>query len=330
VLLTLASVVCVRFVRATYERASDMPGVSFTGEPLPLPPEGARVAEVLEARVRFLCDEIGPRSSDDPEARARTLEWLEEILGEAGTSPFREVYDDGEAGERTNLVLRFEAADPDAPVVVFSAHYDTVPGSPGADDDASGVAVLLQLAAALALEPPAPLHHTLELVFFDGEEAGWDRMGSRFHAQALLESGAIVSLAVSLEMLGYYSSEPGSQDFPAPFLGDWYPEAGDFLAFVGNRSSEAAIHDVIGRFRGVAEVPSEGLAAPDSIEDVGRSDHAQFWEHGWPGLMITDTADFRNAGYHTEDDVVETLDFVRLARISAALDDVLRGLVAGQ
>ena len=330
--LVVGATLSARFVRDTYDRASGMPGSSFRADPGPATADEAAVAAALEATVGFLSDELGPRSSADVEARAATLAWLEERLGELGLEPEREVFGllpgADEAG-RTNLVLRFPAPRPDAPWVVLSAHYDTVPESPGADDDASGVATLLELARALAARPLADQVRHVELVFFDAEEAGWDHMGSGFHAQALEDAGQTVAVAISLEMLGYFTEEPGSQEFPAPFLSRWYPDRGNFLAFVGNRSSESAIRAVIGAFRETARVASEGLAAPDSIEDVGRSDHAQFWSRGWPGLMLTDTADFRNANYHEPSDVTETLDYLRMARITVALDAVLRDLSAG-
>lgn len=314
-----------------------MPGVSFRGDPGALTEGEAALATRLESHVRFLAEEVGPRSIDDPDAREKALQWLEEQVAAFGISAERESFEvfgmfDEEAGEGDwqNLVIRLPAADPDASVIVLSAHFDTVPDSPGADDDASGVAALLEIAGALARAPLADQAHTVELIFFDGEEAGVLRMGSGAHARALFESGAEVEVAISLEMLGYFTAEPDSQTFPAPFLGEWYPSQGDFLAFVGNRTAEPAIHEVIRRFREVAKVPSEGLAAPDSVKDVGRSDHAAFWEYGWPGLMITDTANFRNVNYHTESDLPETLDFERLARITLALEQVVRGLAADQ
>ena len=314
-----------RYVRHTYDRASDMPGVSFRGDPGPPSAAELELAASLERSVSFLADHLGPRSSDDPEARAATLDWLAARLVALGLAPVREPFGDG----RENLVLSFPSADTRALLVLFSAHFDTVAGSPGADDDASGVAVLLELASAFAARPLADPVRGVELVFFDGEEAGWDHMGSGFHAGVLADRGAEVAVAVSLEMLGYFTDEPDSQSFPGPFMGRWYPDRGDFLAFVGNRSSEAAIRATIGAFRATARVPSEGLAAPDSIDDVGRSDHAQFWRFGWPGLMVTDTADFRNESYHEPSDLGASLDFVRMARSAVALEATLRALAAG-
>ncbi|GGX80760.1 hypothetical protein GCM10007160_04950 [Litchfieldella qijiaojingensis] len=210
--------------------------------------------------------------------------------------------------------------------LVIGAHYDTVQGTPGADDNASGVAVLLELARLLnEMEPRRSIH----LVAFANEEMpffGSAAMGSLNYARQLRADGEDVLGMISLEMLGYYTDEPDSQSYP-PVLGYFYPETGNFVAFVGNLRSRQLVHRVIGTFREHAELPTEGLAAPELIGDIQRSDHWAFWRMGYPAMMLTDTANFRNSRYHGPSDTYETLDYDNMARLTAALARTVEELI---
>ena len=198
--------------------------------------------------------------------------------------------------------------------LLVGAHYDTVPGSPGADDNASGVAVLIELAR---LVPSG-----VRFVAFANEEAPYflgPEMGSFVYAR---ERGAKLRAMFSLEMLGYYSDVPGSQNYPAP-LGMFYPDRADFIAFVGDLGARGLIRRSIESFRKHARFPSEGLAAPSFIPGIAWSDHWSFRKHGYPAVMITDTAFYRYPHYHRASDTPDKLDYERMARVTLGLAEML-------
>jgi Zn-dependent M28 family amino/carboxypeptidase len=210
-------------------------------------------------------------------------------------------------------------------IVVVGAHYDSVTGTPGANDNASGVAALLALARSMRAHQPA---RTLRFVAFVNEEPpyflSWE-MGSRQYARAAKGRGERIRAMLSLETIGYYSDEPGSQAFPLPFrMG--YPEAGNFIAFVGNMGSRGLVREAVGSFRAHARFPSEGIAAPAAIPGIGWSDHWSFWQEGYAAVMVTDTAVYRYPRYHTGLDVPEALDYERMARVVAGLTHVVADL----
>ncbi len=211
--------------------------------------------------------------------------------------------------------------------VVVGAHYDSTPGTPGADDNASGVAALLALAERLV---NAPHPRTLVLVAYVNEEMPYsfaDQMGSMRHAERLRAEGRNVVAMLSLETMGYFSDAPGSQNYP-PGVGALFPDRGDFLAFVGNFGSRGLVRKVTGAFRGAAHLPSQGAALPAWVPGVGWSDHQSYWRSGYPAIMVTDTALFRNPHYHHESDLPPTVDVERLARavtgLRAAIEDLLQ------
>jgi Zn-dependent M28 family amino/carboxypeptidase len=201
--------------------------------------------------------------------------------------------------------------------IVVGAHYDTVPGSPGADDNASGVAVLLELAA---------MRLPVRFVAFANEEPPYSfgpEMGSWAWAKRARERGDAIRAMYSLEMLGYYRDAPGSQHYPAP-LGLFYPGRADFIAFVGDLGARGLVRRSIEAFRRTAKFPSEGVAAPAFIPGVTWSDHWSFRRHGYPAMMITDTAFYRYPHYHLPSDTPDKLDYERMARVTLGLAAMLR------
>ena len=206
-------------------------------------------------------------------------------------------------------------------IVVIGAHYDSVSLTPGADDNASGVAVLLHLAEQLQKEQ---FQRTVRFVFFTNEEPPYflsDDMGSEVYARRCKERKENVVAMLSLETMGFYSDEPGSQHFPEGLTG--YPDTGNFLAFVGNPESKELVKLCLERFHGVAK---ESLITGES---VGRlSDQASFWKYGYPGVMITDTAFFRNPNYHRKSDTPDTLDYERPEKAALGLEEVVKALGA--
>ena len=207
----------------------------------------------------------------------------------------------------------------------MGAHYDSVQGAPGGNDNSSGVAAALELARALRDAKPA---RTLRFVFFVNEEPpffdGMD-MGSRRYALRSKQRKECIVAMFSLKTMGWYSDSPDSQRYPFP-LSLFYPSTGDFIAFVANLGSRALLHESLGAFRRHAKFPSEGVAAPEIIPGVGWSDHASFWEQGYPGVMVTDTAPFRYPYYHTGQDTPYKVNYERLARVVTGLEKMLREL----
>jgi Zn-dependent M28 family amino/carboxypeptidase len=226
-------------------------------------------------------------------------------------------------GARThkNWILNLPAAKPRIQPILIGAHYDTVPGSPGADDNATGVAVLLELARALSLKPA---RYPVRLVAFDLEETTYDRAGSTHYANSLQEP---LRLMISLEMLGYTSAQPQSQTYPKIYsfrLDRLYPPQGNFIGLIGNPKS---ILDMMHLQRSIRQTgtPCEWLPVPQKgkiLPMTRRSDHAPFWDRGDRALMITDTGDLRNPHYHRSSDRLETLDL-------DFLTGVCQGLIQG-
>ena len=203
--------------------------------------------------------------------------------------------------------------------IIIGAHYDTVPGTAGADDNATGVAVLLELARAIALQP---LKYPVQLVAFDMEEAGcW---GSKHHAAKYKQQQQSIRLMISLEMLGYCDRTPNSQSYPAG-LKYFYPNIGNFIALIGNLRTVRDMMALSGNIRKSGQacewlpVPNRGLIVPDTR----LSDHAPFWDNGYPAIMVTDTANMRNPYYHQPSDKIETLDLDFLAGVCRGLVEAI-------
>ncbi|MDN3556850.1 M28 family peptidase [Halomonas maura] len=301
-----------------------MPGSSYRGTPPSLDAQGEALRGRLRTHVRALAEEIGERHVWRPEALRAAADYIEQAFRDAGLEPRRlPVPRGGQAFH--NLEVRLPGRGSTDETLVVGAHYDTVRGTSGADDNASGVAVLLELARRLQ---GAELEREIRLVAFVNEEAphfGSDAMGSLSYAREARARGDTIVGMLSLEMLGHYTDAPGSQAYP-PLLGLIYPDRGNFVACVGNLRSRRLVRRVTGAFRRHAEIPSEGLAAPELLRDIFRSDHWAFWEMGWPAMMLTDTANFRNPHYHGPGDTWNRLDYASMARLTPALADTLTQL----
>ena len=286
-----------------------MPGRSHAGALPPLSAEGKALAERLRKHVVELSKD---QRNLDLETAAR---YIEAALGANAASHHFE-----SAGRK---VRNIEVPCSQRSYVVVGAHYDTVPGSPGADDNASGVAALIELGGLLGRDGLP-----IRFVAFANEEPphfmGPD-MGSWSWARRAKERGETVRAMFSLEMLGYYSDAPGSQRYPPP-LGFFFPDRADFIAFVGDLGARKLVRTAIASFRRNVKFPSEGLAAPSFIPGVSWSDHWSFRDHGFPAIMVTDTAFYRYAHYHLPSDTAEKLDYERLARVTLGLAGVLREL----
>jgi Zn-dependent M28 family amino/carboxypeptidase len=278
----------------------------------------------------MLAVDIGQRRAVFGDSLLRAEQYLQSQLSAArvaGATLRREALRDA-PGNPANLVLDLPGKQA-GPLVLIGAHYDTDQhGTRGANDNGSGTAAALVLADRLARSRHAL---PIRIVFFANEEQPYyagPAMGSLQHARGCRDRGEQLLAMLSLETMGYYSDEPGSQKYPAP-LSLVYPDRGNFIAFVGDLGSRSLLRDVIGRFRAHARIPSEGGALPASLPGVGWSDHWSFWQEGYPAIMVTDTALFRDPTYHRSSDIAGNLDYERLARVVVALEQVIRELARG-
>lgn len=304
-----------------------MPGWSHSGELPQLTPEQQGLARELEAAVTVLAGDIGPRNHAQQDKLELAAAWISSELSTAGWTVSGQEWRTRHSGKAArNIIADQPAGDPTAPLIIVGAHYDSVSGCPGANDNASGTAALLALARRLRDLKGAA---RLRLVAFTDEEppAFWTgEMGSLKYARKLKDDGETVRAMLSIETIGCYSDKPGSQKYPAPF-NLVYPSRGDFIGFVGNLASRGLARRCTGRFRGAVPFPSEGVAAPEATPGIGWSDHWSFWKIDVPAVMITDTAPFRYPHYHRPSDTPDKLDYERMARVVFGLEVVIRDLV---
>lgn len=286
----------------------------------------AALVEELRRDVWGLCA-IGERNAYVPEQLAKGADYVERELREAGYTVERQTYDVRAFGIRAdNLIAEIRGATKPAEIVVIGAHYDSVSDTPGADDNASGVAALLALARMHARSKPA---RTLRFVAFANEEPPHFQsqdMGSCQYAKRCRDRNETIAGMVSLETLGYYSDERGSQQYPAP-LAALYPDTANFIAFASNVGSRALLSRCVKAFQARTKFPIESAALPEAVPGIGWSDQWSFWQFGWPAIMVTDTAPYRNPHYHLPSDLPDTLDYVRLAQLVDGLSGVVDDLV---
>lgn len=302
-----------------------MPGKSHRG---PLPPLTAAQRECagrLQGDVVHLAGTIGERNTERYDRLQRAAAFIADRFRQEGFRVKEEPYVvDGR--EVANVVAELPGTGKGDEIVLVGAHYDSSPGSPGANDNASGVAALLELARRFRGITPA---RTLRLVAFVNEEPPFFQtplMGSRVHAAGAKKRGEKIVAMLSLETIGYYADRPGSQQYPPPFR--WfYPDSGNFIAFVGNLGSRRLVHDCLRTFRSTTLFPTAGVAAPAFITGIGWSDQWSFWQEGYPGIMLTDTAPFRYPHYHEETDTPDKLDYQRLARVVGGVERVVGELL---
>jgi hypothetical protein len=304
-----------------------MPGASYRGA---LPPPSIAQVQLAE-RLRTHVTAIAGREHnlDSYSELEQAANYIERTLSGYGYAVQRQEYE-VETRKVRNLEITINGPSSAAPPlgdIVVGAHYDSVLGAPGANDNGSGTAALLELARTLKTFTPAP-GRTLRLVLWVNEEPPYfqtEQMGSWVHAQALSQAGRRVDAALSLETMGYYSDQPGSQHYPAPF-NRLYPDTGNFIGFVGDLHARDLVRRALRSFRQHAQFPSEGVSAPGFIQGVDWSDHWSYAQFGAPALMVTDTAPFRYPYYHTEQDTPDKIDFERLARVVEGIEAVVRDL----
>lgn len=336
-----------------------VPGPSARAPLTELTPFQQQIKQALINDVRHLSEEIGERNIDQnypentiiihgstggrsydeyvsaqlerraqrkPDGLQLAEAHIVERLQDMGYEPFQQAYF---VNDQRSINIAVTVKGNNDQTLIIGAHYDSEYGCPGANDNATGVAVLLAIADAMKDSNP---EHTLEIVFFPNEEMPFsftNAMGSVVYASYTKSRNIDLIGMISLDELGYYSTEPNSQHFPDG-LSQLAPDTGDFLAFICNHGSYNLLNNTVQAFRQNSTLPSEGVALPDWVEDAGRSDHGSFWMEDYKGLMVTDTANFRDPYYHTPWDTMERLDFDRLTHATSGLIGAIAELTKTQ
>lgn len=299
-------------VLATFGLALSCAAQPFVAKVAPSSPVPTVDPKRLEAHVRTLAIDLHPRGHESPARLDAVAEYIRKSFARLpGTMEEQQWAVSGKTYR--NVILSLGPRQGER--VIVGAHYDAALGLPGADDNASGVAGLLELAPLLA---SAQLGARVDLVAWSLEEPPFydtEDMGSVHHARALKAEGVSVRAAISLEMIGAFSDAPGSQHFPAPGMSLLYGDRGDFIALVGRPSDRGLLASLKSTMAGATELPVRSLAAPAIVQGVDWSDHRSYWAEGWPAAMVTDTSFLRNPRYHTAADTPDTLDYVRMAKV---------------
>lgn len=286
--------------------------------PLEAPPFLAS-PETLKAHVQKLSQEFIPRDSQHPENLNRASDFIFEEFKRANQRVEFQ-YFKAQGKEYRNVVSEYGAPN-DVGTIVIGAHYDAYGELPGADDNASGVAGLLELGRLLSTQT---LDSKITLVAYTTEEPPFfrtDAMGSAVHAASLKAKGEKVRFMISLEMIGFFSDEPGSQAYPFPLLHLFYPSRGNFIAIIGPATLSPTTIQIKNSMNRATSLPAVSINAPSLIPGIDFSDHRSYWRHGFDAVMISDTSFYRNLAYHTKEDTAERLNYDRMA-------DVVNGVFA--
>lgn len=286
------------------------------------------LADRLQAHVQALAGVIGERNMWRQEALGAARDLIATEWHRQGYDVLRHVYP-VEGVPCTNLEVIVPGRERPTEILLLGAHYDSVLSSPGADDNASGIAALLELSRRFAEAEPA---RTLRMVAFVNEESpffGTIRMGSVAYAREARARNDDIRLMLSLETMGYYRDEPASQRYP-PLFRFFYPDRGAFVAFVSNFASRHVLRQCVEAFRRHSDFPVEHLAGPPLIRGLSWSDHSSFWRQGYPAVMITDTAFYRYPHYHTGSDTPDQLAYGALARVVEGLAGAILELAAAE
>ncbi len=282
------------------------------------------VAERLHVHVQTLGGDMGERNVFHPQALRDAADYIEQVWESQGYKVIRHEYE--LQGERwANLEVTRRGDELPAEIVLIGSHYDSVLGSPGANDNGSGVAAMLELSRRLATEQPA---RTVRFVAFVNEEPPFfktDAMGSRVYAKMARARGDDIRAMLCLETIGFYSDEPGGQHYP-PLFSLFYPDTGNFIGFVSNFRSRPLLKRSVAAFRVASDFPLEHVTTFGFVPGVDWSDHWSFWREGVPAIMITDTAPYRYPYYHTAWDTPDKVNYRQLARVTDGLLAVVEAL----
>ena len=325
-LLTAAALLVVALGYGVLRYLTSVPGTPHRGALPPLTEAERMLAVALKQHIEAIAArEHNIPNYDELEKVAR---YIEATLQSQGFAVGRQEFvADGKPVRNIDVTIEPPPASSAPEVVVVGAHYDSARNTPGANDNASGAAAVLELARMLR-DRDGKSGKRIRLVLFVNEEPpyfGTDGMGSLQYARSLAARGERVVAMYSLETLGFYSSEPGSQRYPAPF-GMVFPDRADFVAFVGMLGSRPLLQETMRSFRSHTAFPSIGGVAPRQVPGIGWSDHWAFAEQGFQAVMITDTALFRYPHYHRPTDTPDKVDAQKLARVVKGIERVIRDL----
>ena len=307
-------------------RMVEMPLRSYRGTLPPMSQDETELASRLADHIQYLSSQLGEKNLAHPAQLDAAAIYIQNSLQTNGYAVVEHSY--VVAGRQVkNLEVVLDGSDTNAGQIVIGAHYDTARGAPGANDNGSGVAAILELARQFQGEKT---QRTIRFVLFVNEEPPYFQtgdMGSLVYARELRRNHVQISAMLALETIGYYSDQPGSQKYP-PVLSFFYPNKGNFIGFVGDPESRDLVRRAVRQFRESTKFPSEGIAAPSDWPGIGWSDHWSFWQAGYPAIMITDTAPFRYPYYHTPDDTVKHVDCEKVARVVVGIRGVIEELAA--
>jgi hypothetical protein len=289
----------------------------WKGEPLEkqMKAELGEIKKSMEADIEYL-QSLGPRNSEN-EKNYKQLrqceEWIRQRWESQGYVVKKHTFSI-KGKEYSNLEIEIKGRTVPSEIIIISAQYDTLPDSPGANNNGSGMAILFQLSSLLKKHTP---DRTIRLLNFVNEEDpffGTEMMGSFQYAKRCRQRGEEIQVMLSLDALGIYKDEPGSQKLPFPFS-LFYPDRGNFLAFIGNLGSRKYMVEATRSFKKGSSFPIEAGVVPEWVEAADWSDHRSFWQFGYPGIMVTDTGGFRSIYHTTKEDTLEKLDFGAMSRI---------------
>ncbi len=322
-LLIIVVLVCLYYGHSYY-RSFRSPGDSFTGTLQPLDNFQARVRDHLKEHVTMLAGQIGERNLAHYDRLEQAAAYIRQQLEQQDYTVQEQDFT-VQGKTCRNLYVVLDGADRSKGALIIGAHYDSVAGSPGANDNASGVAAVLELARTMK---NAATTRPIIFAFFPNEEQPYsktDNMGSLQLARWFKLQRFPIASMISVETTGYYSDEVGSQKYPTG-VAAFYPKTGNFIGFVSDLKSRALLHKAVAEFRSSTHFPSEAAALPGWMSGVGWSDHWAFWQTGVPAIMVTDTAPFRYPYYHTANDTPDKLDCDKMARVVVGLKHVAQSL----
>jgi len=302
----------------------DMPGVSYSGPFFELNPEEKEIKKNITRHIEILADKIGERNIWNLKRLNEAAAYIFYILGNFGLQGLEQTFTaDGKIVK--NIEFKLEEKQKQKEIVIVGAHYDTCFGTTGANDNATGIAAMLEIARLLKA---TSMDRNLRFVAFVNEEPPFfqtTEMGSYIYAQRSRKLSENIVAMLSLETIGYYSEQQDSQSYPFPFS-LFYPDKGNFIGFVGDIRSKDLVRKALSSFRKQTKFPSQGVAAVPWLPGIAWSDQWAFWKEKYPAIMITDTAPYRYPYYHTSEDTPDKIDYDRTARVVYGLAKVVLDL----